>query len=84
MEVHSFFQLLKLYVYIHDMSQPDNQSQQERELANRLAGIIENANQRVGPIIKNIRSVRVSTSFSAERGLRLYVEHRAIQSEEGG
>ncbi|VDB91490.1 unnamed protein product [Peniophora sp. CBMAI 1063] len=38
------------------MSQPDNQSQEERELANRLAGIIENANQRVGPIIKNIRS----------------------------
>ncbi|VDB91498.1 unnamed protein product [Peniophora sp. CBMAI 1063] len=38
------------------MSQPTHQSQDDRELADRLAAIIEGTNQRVKPIIQNIRS----------------------------
>jgi hypothetical protein len=43
-------------------SRPDAQKQAEKELANRLSTIIENANDRVIPICEMIRKVRQSFS----------------------
>jgi hypothetical protein len=43
-------------------NRPDAQKQAEKQLANRLSTIIENANERVIPICKMIRRVRQSSS----------------------